>query len=104
MKRHAVCAPLAAEDLQQLSEYIAQRNPGAAKRFLKTVKRTFGNLAAFPGIGAVWEDSPIPDVRAWPLPRYKNYVIFYRPIANGVEIVRIVHGARDFPRLFKDRR
>ena len=29
-----------------------------------------------------------------------NYVIFYRPIENGVEIVRVLHGARDLPPVF----
>jgi toxin ParE1/3/4 len=30
-----------------------------------------------------------------------NYVIFYRPAKDGIEVVRILHGARDFPPLFE---
>jgi toxin ParE1/3/4 len=30
-----------------------------------------------------------------------NYAVFYRPIADGIEIIRIIHGARDIPRLFE---
>jgi toxin ParE1/3/4 len=30
-----------------------------------------------------------------------NYVIFYRPMEIGVEIARVLHGARDFPPLFE---
>jgi toxin ParE1/3/4 len=26
-----------------------------------------------------------------------NYLIFYRPISDGIEIVRVLHGARDIP-------
>jgi toxin ParE1/3/4 len=100
MSRHAVVAPLASEDLETICDFIAQRSPTAAKRFLKKIKRTFETLAQFPMLGAEWTDSPVPDLRLWPLPRYKSYVIFYRPIARGVEIVRIVRGARDFSRLF----
>jgi toxin ParE1/3/4 len=31
-----------------------------------------------------------------------SYLIFYRPIADGIEVVRIVHGARRFEALFRD--
>ncbi len=30
-----------------------------------------------------------------------SYVIFYRPIDDGIEVARILHGARDFPPLFE---
>ena len=30
-----------------------------------------------------------------------NYIIFYRPIDDGIEVVRILHGARDLPPLFE---
>src|SRR5687767_11389857 len=101
MTRQVVSSPLAEEDLQGISEYIAQRNPVAAKRFLKYIRKTFATLAALPGLGAAWEGTRIPDLRFWPLPRYKNYVIFYCPINNGVEILRVVHGARDLSKLFE---
>jgi toxin ParE1/3/4 len=29
-----------------------------------------------------------------------NYVIFYRPIADGIQLIRVLHGARDIPALF----
>jgi len=38
----------------------------------------------------------------WPIKGFKNYLIFYRPIEQGVEIVRVLHGARDMPSVFKD--
>lgn len=34
-------------------------------------------------------------LRRWPIPGFRNYLIFYRPMENGVEIVRVLHGARD---------
>ncbi len=99
MTRHAVTSELAEEDLLQLADYIAEQNPRAARRFVKYVRKRISTLAFMPSLGAAWADSPIPDLRFWPLTRYKNYVIFYRPIVNGVEIIRILHGARDIPRL-----
>jgi toxin ParE1/3/4 len=49
-----------------------------------------------PGIGRQREDLA-PRLRGFP---FGNYVIFYRPMENGVEIVRVLHGARDLPPLF----
>ena len=40
----------------------------------------------------------LPHLRSFPL---GNYVIFYRLMENEIEIVRILHGARDFPPLFE---
>jgi toxin ParE1/3/4 len=39
-----------------------------------------------------------PRLRSFPVSRY---IIFYRPMENGIEIVRVLHGARDFPPLFE---
>jgi plasmid stabilization system protein ParE len=41
-------------------------------------------------------------LRFYPLKKFENYPMFYRTVEEGevVEIVRIVHGARDLPRLF----
>ena len=30
-----------------------------------------------------------------------NYAIFYRPLEDGIEVIRIIHGARDLPKLFE---
>jgi toxin ParE1/3/4 len=30
-----------------------------------------------------------------------NYVIFYRPADDGSEVLRVLHGARDIPRVFR---
>jgi plasmid stabilization system protein ParE len=35
----------------------------------------------------------------FPLKHFAEFVIFYRPLGKGIEIVRVVHGARDLPRL-----
>lgn len=41
-------------------------------------------------------DDLAPNLRGFPL---GAYVILYRPIANGIEVVRVLHGARDIKRL-----
>jgi hypothetical protein len=31
----------------------------------------------------------------------RNFMIFYHPLSNGIEIVRVLHGARDIESLFE---
>jgi toxin ParE1/3/4 len=33
---------------------------------------------------------------------FENYVIFYRTVEQGVEIVRVLHAARDIAAIFED--
>lgn len=41
-------------------------------------------------------------IRQWRLPGFENYLIFYRPLDDGVEILRVLHGARDIQRIFEE--
>ncbi|MDB6110837.1 MAG: plasmid stabilization system protein, partial [Pedosphaera sp.] len=40
------------------------------------------------------------EVRCWRVTGFDNYLIFYRPITNGVQVLHIYHGARDIEALF----
>ena len=44
-------------------------------------------------------DELAPFLRSFPV---KNYLIFYRPIDEGIEIVRILHGSQDIETIFPD--
>ena len=57
----------------------------------------FDFLAATPGAGPRVEPSvdAIPDLRFWSLAGFRSYLVLYRPIGDGVEILRVIHGARD---------
>jgi len=39
-------------------------------------------------------------LRAWPIDGFRNHLVFYRPTDEGVDIVRVLHGARDIEALF----
>ena len=47
---------------------------------------------------------PITDVeghyRVWRVEGFERYLIFYRPVGSGIEVVRVLHAARDFPTIF----
>jgi toxin ParE1/3/4 len=41
----------------------------------------------------------IPGLRSFP---YKNYVFFYFPIENGIDVVRVLRGSMDIPNVFSE--
>ena len=79
-------------DLDTIWCYIGSFDMRAADRWLDTVQRRFQVLATQPNAGQARPDLA-PELRFLPV---GNYLIFYRPIENGVEIARLIHGARDY--------
>src|SRR5947208_7397332 len=96
-------SPKARRDLAEIAAYIAFDNPSAADRFLIAAEDAFDKLARIPGMGALREfsDPKLKDLRSWPIKRFRNYLIFYRPVKDGIEIVRVLHGARDIERVLR---
>ncbi len=82
---------LAQRDLEEIWLFIAQDDPDAADRFNDLLLRKFKLIAHQPKIGRVREDLG-PNLRSFSA---GNYIIFYRQIKKRVEIIRILHGARD---------
>jgi plasmid stabilization system protein ParE len=41
-------------------------------------------------------------IRVFPVSRFKKYLVFYRPIEGGIEVLRVLHGARDIQGLLAD--
>jgi toxin ParE1/3/4 len=87
----------AKSDLEEIWFYIARDNPDAADKFVRVLVSRFPTLASMPDLGRKREELS-PRLRSFPVGRY---VIFYRPIEKGVEIARVLHGARDLPPLFE---
>jgi toxin ParE1/3/4 len=94
--------PEVRRDLVALSEYISRDNLGAALRFLDSAESTFKFLAANRESGQLchFPQSELIGIRVWPIESFGNYLVFYRPTEEGVEIWRVLHGARDIQALF----
>jgi toxin ParE1/3/4 len=88
--------PRAKTDLAEIWDYIADDSEARADAFIETIDRKFRALAGRPDMGRV-RDELETGLRSFPVGRY---VIFYRPIPEGVEIVRVLHGARDLDAIF----
>jgi toxin ParE1/3/4 len=87
----------ALEDLFTVAIYIGHDSPDASNRFLDSAEAAFEALLRMPAMG-VAVSTPVPSLaglRRWSVPGFENFLIFYRPIEDGIEVVRVLHGARD---------
>ncbi|HVW57049.1 MAG TPA: type II toxin-antitoxin system RelE/ParE family toxin [Rhizobiaceae bacterium] len=81
----------AEEDLIQIWSYLAQQNPRAADQLLDRLQQRWELLATQPRSGVARDDigSGIRYVATG------EYITFYRPGSDGLEIMRVIHGRRD---------
>jgi len=93
-----VIRPKALEDLAEIWAYIAEDSPRQADAFASALNREIRNLARRPLIGHTRPEL-LTGLRSLPFGRY---VIFYLPRKRGIEVVRLLHGARDLKPLFDE--
>ncbi|NQU19988.1 MAG: type II toxin-antitoxin system RelE/ParE family toxin [Candidatus Nealsonbacteria bacterium] len=90
---------LAESDLDGIHFYIGTTNhsQAAADRWIDSVRERSRIYAGQPEMGELRSKFG-PGVRVF---SFGNYVVFYRAIADGIEILRVLHGRRDYPTLFQ---
>ena len=88
--------PQADADLLEIALYIAQDEVEASDRFIDAVHEKLDLLATIPEAGRA-RDELAPGLRSFPA---GNYIIFYQPVEGGIDVVRVLHAARDIPSLF----
>jgi antitoxin ParD1/3/4/toxin ParE1/3/4 len=88
-----VLTPSAARDLDGIFEYVLE-NSGAnsALHVYDRLHKGLSKVGAEPGIGHVRDDLADETLRVWTV---FSYLIIYRPETNPVQILRVIHGARD---------
>ena len=84
-------------DVQQIWNWIAGRDIDAADKVKDELRKAMRLLAQRPGIGHVRQDVSDPRYRFWGV---YSYIIAYFPDTKPLQVVRVVHGARDFRRIF----
>lgn len=89
--------PQVIRDLIELATYIAADNLNASDRFLAAAEETFKQLAKMPEMGKLiqFSNPNLAGIRQQAIKGFKNYLVFYRLTNSGVEILRVIHGARD---------
>jgi len=91
--------PRAQADLDEIWDFIADDSEERADSFIDLLDGKFQTLAQNPKLGRTREELA-KGLRSFPV---GHYIIFYLPLADGIEIVRVLHGARDLVALFRDR-
>ena len=89
---------LASQDLNEIADYFAENSIEEGERFFQAFNRKCQQLVGFQNSGKSYES-----IR--PGPRglsFERYIIFYRILEDGIEILRVVSGRRNFPSLFED--
>jgi len=86
-------------DLDDIQDYFDSiGKPAVGHSLIDAIERQCQQLDQFPGIGRDRSDLA-PGLRSVVVQRY---LIFFRPINGGIEVVRILHGARNIdPSLFQ---
>ena len=87
--------PVAWDDIRAIGRHIAAENPHAAQRWTETVIAKCELIGEMPGIGTARPEVD-PALRLFPVGKY---LFFYRHIGTDVEIIRVLHGARDWASL-----
>lgn len=96
--------PRANEDLAEHVRYLSGESAGLAVRFIDAVLAALDTLRAHPEMGAprAWRDERLSGLRTWPVPGFERWLIFYRLTEASVDVVRVLHGARDLPEVLRE--
>ena len=89
-RRRVIRSPRAAEDIIELWANIAIDDPAAADRMLDAIEDKLSKLAANPRLGPARPDT----AKHFRLSPIRRYIILYRALPDGIEVVRVVHGMR----------
>lgn len=90
-------APLAEQDLESIADYIAADNPRRAVTFIQELRQQCQRIALNPP-GYRMRPELGEGIRSCP---HGHHVIVFEASADAVTVVRILHGARDLPALFR---
>lgn len=93
-------SPESLQDLQDIWDFIASDSVTAADRLEGELFEAFGLLAQRPRMGHTRSDLTARDVRFWPV---GSYLIVYRRISTKLQIVAVLHGARDIVEVIRRR-
>jgi toxin ParE1/3/4 len=99
-----VKSPDAERDLEELGYDLAQHSLAASGRFLTAMERAMDLLAQMPELGSPcnFRRPALRGLRMWVPRRFRRYVIYYRSLPDGIEVIRILHGSQDAERLLAE--
>ena len=90
-------------DLTEIGLYFAQKAPEVEGRFYLAFDKTIRQLAASSTLGerCRFRNPKTQDMRVWQVDGFSDYLIFYRSKDDVLQILRVIHGARDYGQIFE---
>jgi toxin ParE1/3/4 len=88
--------------LEQFVYFGEQAGAELAERYFAAVDATCLQLADHPQSGVLYDSgiARLEGLRRVPVKGFENYLLFYLPHENGIEVIRVFHAARDIDNLF----
>ena len=89
-------------DIAEIVFYFAEQAPEVVGRFYQALNKTFHQLASAPNLGerCRFRNPKTKGMRVWQVSGFSNYLIFYCPKDDELQILRVFHGARDYAKIF----
>jgi toxin ParE1/3/4 len=96
--------PEARIDIAEIGLYFAERNQEVESRFYLELDKTIRMLADSPNLGerCQFRNPETKGMRIWQVSKFSNYLIFYLPKDDQLDVVRVIHGARDYAAIFNN--
>ncbi|MCL2743537.1 MAG: type II toxin-antitoxin system RelE/ParE family toxin [Planctomycetaceae bacterium] len=104
MNRFAHYEEEAKQDLAEIFDYLDMNSETAADKFYDAVEKTILRLLKSPDLGEFCRfDNPKTEgMRIWRVSGFPNHLIFYRSKDEMLQILRVLHGARDYETIFNE--
>jgi toxin ParE1/3/4 len=96
--------PAAEADVDAAAQFIARDNLAAALRFYDCVDLTYWQIRDHPTRWPRYElnETRLANLRKRSVVKFPNYLVFYRLGERTIEVIRVLHGARDIGAILQD--
>ncbi len=91
----------ALEDIEEIILYIAKDSKIDALKMHEEIIEKSNKISSFPKLGRKVPDEKMSKM-GFRMLLVSSYIVFYRVIDNKIYIYRVLHGARNYPMLFKN--
>jgi len=91
-------------DIEEIGLYFARQAPEVEGRFYLAFNKTICQLVTSPFLGerCRFRNPKTKGMRVWQVSSFSNYLIFYRPKGDTLQVLRVIHGARDYMTIFEN--
>lgn len=101
VKYNLIFSDLAYNDLEEIVLYISKDSKDNAIKFYNKLMDNLTKLEEFPNLGLLMPDKKMSE-KGYRMIIVNNYIIFYKVYEKNIQILRVLHGSRDYPQLFKN--